>query len=172
MRYDKLNILKLGFEPLQRKTSSLLDNQHDIHVLKYDTDLMDTAYRLLTENKYFVEKIDEDNYLENSWVEDHLYVHTQPGIFKSRFCNHIDNKSVLNYDVHTCIFYLENTFEVGGNLRIMSSIRVDSECLEEIDIRKWNVVLLDGCTPHEIGAMYGVGKRRCIVVQIRQSVIL
>jgi len=165
--YMKLNVrnLQSKIKPPNREVSEI---KHQMYVLKYDSKLMDCAYRLLTKNGYAVEKVTEENYESNCYVDDQLCVNWDKNTLYSRFSNHCDNKAVLDHDVHTCIFYLENTFKSGGDLRIMSSVRVDATCLESIDTKKYNVVLLDGSVPHEIGAMQGKGQRRCIVVQIRQ----
>lgn len=168
--FTKLSVENLyeKVKPIHRATSKITSHQHHVFVLKYDADLMDLAYKLLTENGYDVIKITEENYEGNCYVDDQLYVNLNDDTFASPFSNHRDNKAIINHDVHTCIFYLENTFQSGGNLRIMSSIRVDSKCVESIDTRKYNVILLDGSIAHEIEDMEGIGQRRCIVVQIKQ----
>jgi hypothetical protein len=126
---------------------------------------IDLAYKLLTDNGYQVEK---PQGIDNTHVEYHAYIGTKATeCIQSHFESHQDNQGATNYNVHTCIIYFENTFKRGGELIIQDGD--EGKTIEEIDTRIWNVVLLDGETYHYIVPVNGVGNRRCLVIQMKQS---
>jgi len=164
--YVKLDV-KLNILPTERIEP--IPNRHNIYYYDYTKTLMDLAYSFLSEYGYKVTEINEDNYEKNCLVEDHVYISTTDRGVKSQFNQHCDDEGGTSFPVHTCIFYLENTFESGGDLNILHDGKYDSEVIETIDTRKLTVLLLHGQTYHEITPMVGKGRRRCIVVQLRSG---
>lgn len=140
--------------------------QHTIiGVNKYYPDLIHFANQILASYGYKCETITDDNYDKKCHVEYHVYHNNNPDtIVESSFGIHCDNRGGVNYDVHTCIIYFENTFESGGELWITD----EKSKINKIKPIPDMIVLMDGSVAHEITPVKGCGTRRCVVIQIQQ----
>lgn len=126
------------------------------------------AGNLLAAHNYKCVNITEENYFHDCEVEYHVYHNDQPDtIIESRFGLHKDNYGGTNYNVHTCIIYLENTFESGGELYIVNNKKEEAE-LARIKPKPNLIVLMAGDVYHNITPVKGIGLRRCVVIQIKQ----
>ena len=160
-RYKKLQVDELP--NVVRPSARLFRaKKHNLKAIECDQVLLKLAYELLTNHGFKV-------VVDSFYTEYHLYyTKNRKASCCCKFDNHFDNQGAVNYDVHTCIFYFENSFEKGGDLQINSG-RMCLRDIETINTREWNVVLLDGSTYHQVTPMLGAGRRECIVVQMKQE---
>jgi len=153
------------FPSLFHKTWKPKPNTHNYcNITTYHPELIHKSLTLFHQHGYKVENINSQNYKKYCNVEYHHYYSggsDQP--IQSYFSNHCDNEGPVDYPVHTCIFYLENTFTSGGDLIITDK----TDIIDQINVKYYNVVLLSGDTYHEITPMMGKGSRKCFVVQIK-----
>lgn len=123
------------------------------------------AEKLLLDHGYNIVAITPLNLEKFTFTEYHLYSNlTKPAFtLHSRFNEHCDSGGACSYDVHTAIFYLENSFPYGGELSVDSKLYGKKILLHP---NLYNTILLNGYTDHFIRSMNGLGLRKCVVVQI------
>jgi SpoU rRNA methylase family enzyme len=66
--------------------------------------------------------------------------------------------------VNTCIIYIKNTFEKGGELFITDN---GHDMIEVIRPEPGRIVLMSGHQSHGITPVIGLGVRECVVFQVR-----
>lgn len=172
-QHTVLNIpIPVDLAELDMVTSLIENNRHNIVHMKFSQSLIDAAYNLLTKHQYHVVKVDAENYNENATIEYHVYVSDKKdAVIKSEFSEHCDNFGGVHFAVHTCIFYIENTFERGGDLVVYFEKKEPNGDYiirrETLDTRKMTVLLISGDKYHEITPAIGQGCRRCVVIQLK-----
>jgi hypothetical protein len=123
------------------------------------------AFNILKSYGYEVEKPTVENIEKIVNIEYHIYMNnTDRKIIASQFSKHKDNEGATDYNVHTCIWYFDHTFNLGGEV----IINPDNESnMIVFDPRRFNLLLLNGNTEHLITKCHGKGLRRCLVFQIK-----
>lgn len=147
------------------KLEKTRDNYHNLNHIEYNETLVKKARELLLIHGYPVCLPDEDNETNTLNMEYHIYKSDNPDSdIRSSFDEyHEDDYGGVNFRVHTCIFYLEHTFKLGGELEVKKG---DGNKVV-IDPRRFNIALMSGVLFHRVLNCYGTGIRRCLVVQIR-----
>lgn len=122
---------------------------------------------------YKSHKVNRENVDDVCNIEYHIYS-SDGRVVSSSFGVHQDNGGAVPYRVNTCIIYLENTFEKGGELFITTQDttadddKIDPAIIKEvIPIRPGMTVLMAGDVWHGIRSCRGIGRRRCVVVQVK-----
>ena len=126
-------------------------------ILKPLQGLIDTSYKLLSDNGY---QIDKNIYL----LEFQSY-----NLFNNKFQNlldwHIDDYGGISEKVNTIIYYLKKDIRIkkGNFLYINNS---ESKC--ELHVEDNMILMIDGRIKHKPDDLEGYGSRNSIVVQFQR----